>query len=117
MLTQSTAALSNPLPGEQGMESPCRGWRPVVQDVHAGGLPPGRQCVRLPLLEEHAAGLQELGQDRALQLEGGLEVSLLQGKQSVLYPNTEVCLFKLVHNSDQCSSLRYDTIKKSKIVF
>lgn len=74
MLTQSTVTLSNLLPGEQGMESPCRGRRPVVQDVHEGGLSPGRQRVRLPLLEEHAARLQELGQNGVLQLEGGLEL-------------------------------------------
>lgn len=72
MLTQSTVTLSNLLPGEQGMESPCRGRRPVVQDVHGGGLPSGCQRVRLPLLEKHAARLQELGQSGVLQLEGGL---------------------------------------------
>ena len=72
MLTQSTVALSNLLPGEQGMEGPGRGRRPVVQDVHEGGIPPGRQRVRLPLLEEQPEGLQGLGQSCVLQLEGGL---------------------------------------------
>lgn len=50
----------------------------MVQDVQEGGLPPGGPRVRLPLLEEHAARLQELGPDRQLQLEGGLSVGDLQ---------------------------------------
>lgn len=73
MLTQSAVTLSNLLlllPGEPGMESPRRGQRPVVQNMHKGRFSPGRQRVGLPLLEEHAARLQELSQNCVLQLEG-----------------------------------------------
>lgn len=84
----------------------------MVQDVHEGGLPPGRQRVRLPLLEEHAARLQELGQNCALQLEGELEVFQVHRDGHSLYqPNGEktkrscpdVRLFKLVHNQPDIS--------------
>ncbi len=89
MLTQSAVTLSNPLPGEQGMESPRGGRRSVVQDVHRGGLSSGCQRVRLPLLEEHAARLQELGQDGALQLEGGSELYHCSESESLLFhPNS-----------------------------
>lgn len=71
MLTQAAVLASPLLPGEQGVEGPRRGRGPVVQDVHQGGLPPARQRLRLPVLEEHPARLQELCQSRALQLEGG----------------------------------------------
>lgn len=74
MLTQTTVVLSNLLPGEQGMESPRGGWRSVVQVVPKGRLPPGCLRVQLPLLEEHPARLQELGQNCPLQLEGELDL-------------------------------------------
>lgn len=77
MLTQTTVMLSNLLPGEQGMESPRRGWRSMVQVVPEGGLPPGCQRLQLPLLEEHSARLQERGQECPLQLEGGGLAALL----------------------------------------
>lgn len=60
MLTQSTVTRFNLLSGEQGMESPCRGLRSVVQVVREGWLPSECQHVGLALLEEYAARLQEL---------------------------------------------------------
>lgn len=81
MLTQATVMLSNLLPGEQGLEGPRRGRCSVVQDVPEGGALSERQCVRLPLLEEHAARLQELGQDHSLQLEGRMELFNLNEKK------------------------------------
>lgn len=94
MLTQPAPTPSNLLTGEQGMESSCRGWCFVVQDVCEGGLSSGRQRGRLPLLEEHAAGLQELSPNCALQLEGGLELFYLT-RLSCYLPTcvTPVCRF------------------------
>lgn len=59
--------------GEQGVESPCGGRRSVVQAVPEGGAPSGGRHVGLALLEELAAGLQELGENCPLQLEGERE--------------------------------------------
>ena len=105
MLTQSTVTLSNPLPGEQGMESPRGGQCSVVQDVHQGGLSSGCQRVRLPLLEEHAARLQELGQNSLLQLEGGPSLFRCGESESLCFDSPKfsvsarVCLVKVVQTS------------------
>lgn len=61
----------------------------MVQDVHEGGLSSGCQRVRLPLLEEHAARLQELGQKGVLQLEGGPELFRCGESESLFFhPNS-----------------------------